>query len=336
MNFGGTIRINRVGLCIICALIILFIIYLSPKHFSLQSDKVNLRRLLLASIEAAERGGHEVIKVSKENNLNEEIKGKTKEGAKIPVTEADYRSHCVMYYGITKLFPSINVISEEKEGEKECKNLVPLDIEPRGNLGIHGLPDVEVEASEITVWIDPLDATQEYTEQLYNYVTTMVCVAYRGNPIIGVIHKPFGEEHKTVWAWVNKGKSPHLTFSKVKLKENEKPVIIVSRSHHGNVDKLVKKVFGENSEIIYAGGSGYKSLEVASGNVTAYIHKTAISKWDVCAGDAVIASLGGTFKTLSNKYLDYKANSGHVNTEGILATMFDHMVDNGKLIYTDV
>ncbi|XP_073977809.1 putative inositol monophosphatase 3 [Rhodnius prolixus] len=336
MNFGGTIRINRIGFCIICAVIILFVIYLTPKHLSFRSDKINLRRLLLASIEAAERGGLEVIKVSKESNINEEIKGKTKEGVKIPVTEADYRSHCVMYYGITKLFPSISVISEEKEGEKDCKNLVPLDIEPRGNLGIHGLPDVEVEASEITVWIDPLDATQEYTEHLYNYVTTMVCVAYRGNPIIGVIHKPFGDEHKTMWAWLNKGKSPHLIFAKDKLKENEKAVIIVSRSHHGNVDKFVKKVFGESAEIIYAGGSGYKSLEVASGNVTAYIHKTAISKWDVCAGDAIIASLGGTFKTLSNKYLDYKADSNHLNTEGILATMISNVADKGKVMYNDV
>lgn len=112
MNFGGTIRINRVGFCIICAVIILFVIYLTPKHLSLRSDKINLRRLLLASIEAAERGGLEVIKVSKESNINEEIKGKTKEGVKIPVTEADYRSHCVMYYGITKLFPSISVSSD--------------------------------------------------------------------------------------------------------------------------------------------------------------------------------------------------------------------------------
>lgn len=47
----------------------------------------------------------------------------------------------------------------------------------------------------------------------------MVCVAYRGNPIIGVIHKPFGDEHKTMWAWLNKGKSPHLIFAKDKLKE---------------------------------------------------------------------------------------------------------------------
>lgn len=40
----------------------------------------------------------------------------------------------------------------------------------------------------------------------------MVCVAVRGEPVIGVIHKPFNTESQTYWAWVGKAKSQNLKY----------------------------------------------------------------------------------------------------------------------------
>lgn len=45
----------------------------------------------------------------------------------------------------------------------------------------------------------------------------MVCIAVKGMPSIGVIHKPF-ESKQTYWAWTNHGSSSNLhTLSAVNI-----------------------------------------------------------------------------------------------------------------------
>ncbi len=100
-----------------------------------------------------------------------------------------------------KAFPALNVISEEDDPEPFDMNKIEQAPErnPEVDEIVPDSDDMAVPLDEIDVWIDPLDATQEYTENLLQYVTTMVCIAVRGQPIVGVIHKPF--EDRTAWAW---------------------------------------------------------------------------------------------------------------------------------------
>lgn len=164
----------------------------------------------------------------------------------------------------------------------------------------------------------------------------MVCVAVRGRPIIGVIHNPFTQ--KTSWAWSGKHLlSEDLTpfvqpsGSKWSKTPGSESVVIISRSHAGEVEKLVKEQLGQSTKVVSAGGAGYKVLEVASGKADAYIHSTRIKKWDICAGHAILEALGGQMTGLGDEVIDYEADSSMVNEFGVVAAFrHKYFIDHFK------
>jgi len=197
-----------------------------------------------------------------------------------------------------------------------------------------------VPIDEIDVWIDPLDATQEYTENLLEYVTTMVCIAINGFPAIGIIHKPFSD--KTAWGWagpdfvsqdVSDDIKTHFGTSDYRQHQDlSKAKIIVSRSHAGSVYEVARSAFGNNVNVTPAGGAGFKAWEVAKGSQDAYVHATLIKKWDICPGDALLGALGGKMTDLSGNEYDYSGRPAFVKAEGgVLATLHDHKAFLEKL-----
>ncbi|XP_004535247.1 putative inositol monophosphatase 3 [Ceratitis capitata] len=328
-KMGGTIRINRVPATIALVLVTILIVYFVNFHqderpalygMLRNQNKVNLRKLLIGAIQAAQRGGVEILDVASTRDLNERSKGKTDEGANDPFTDADGRSHCVMKEGLHRIFPRVKIYSEEDK--ESCTNVNTFDLDPTVLHETAVLPNELVDIKDVTVWIDPLDATQEFTEKLYQYVTTMVCVAVNGKPIIGVIHSPFIGQ--TAWAWVDHSMSEYLDSIHPIDADTSKPLITVSRSHAGSVKELTRNVFGENSEILTAAGAGYKVLQVISNNATAYLHSTKIKKWDICAGDAILNALGGVMTNLNDELIDYGPHGSAVNDQGLLATLKNH------------
>lgn len=185
-------------------------------------------------------------------------------------------------------------------------------------------------ADELTVWIDPLDATQEYTEgkedkSLLKFVTVMVCIAVRGYPIAGIIHEPFSGV--TNWGWVEHGISQTLQKHNPKPDGTKDLTVIYSRSHAGEVSKVASGTFGDSYNLheVVAGGSGYKVLEVLRGNADLYLHVTQIKKWDICAGNAVLNAARGKMTTLLGKEVDYSFKGNAVNEDGLLAAAPGHM-----------
>ncbi|KAM9323261.1 inositol monophosphatase 3 [Pholidichthys leucotaenia] len=284
-----------------------------------QKRMVNLRELLAASVEAAVLGGKEVKKVREGNSLEEKSKGKTNEGANELLTMGDLLSHRKMFHLLKNTFPGVLINSEEHDNTVDDTTAwsrnIPADILNTITGGI------EVPAESLTVWIDPLDATQEYSENLVKYVTTMVCVAVDGKPVIGVIHQPFTEF--TAWGFVGYGSNMHQRSF---YNPNPKRVI-VSRSHAGKVRSFIQRAFG-NTTVIEAGGAGYKTLSLLEmpknekypmDQADVYLHIVLIKKWDICAGAALLTALGGHMTTLKGEDINFSGDP--VNDAGLLASV---------------
>lgn len=324
------IRLSPLGVGVFCLLAVgvLYHLYagvITNRLAALrQRRKVDLRELLAVSVEAAVLGGREVKKVREENSLKEKSKGKTKEGANELLTMGDLQSHRKMYNLLKNTFPEVTVNSEEHDNMVDkaatWSRDIPADILDKIERG------QDVPSESVTVWIDPLDATQEYTENLVKYVTTMVCVAVDGKPVIGVIHQPF--TGFTAWAIVGQGSNmgPRSSYTV------SPPSVIVSRSHSGKVKNYIHDAFGNSTTITEAGGAGYKVLsllemparETASvDQADAYVHITFIKKWDICAGAALLTALGGHMTTLKGEDIDYSGDP--LNKGGLVASVgVDH------------
>lgn len=160
MNFGGAVHLNKTGIGVLCGLIVILIFYiLSTRDNStldkLESNLINLHRLLEVAIKAAENGGKEVLQVK--DTIKVGTKGLTKEGLPDSVTTADYLSHCSIVYTLRQYFPKVKIVSEE--AKTSCQNDQIVDY----TLHHLNLPNEVADIDDITVWIDPLDATYEYS-----------------------------------------------------------------------------------------------------------------------------------------------------------------------------
>lgn len=192
------------------------------------------------------------------------------------------------------------------------------------------------------MWIDPLDATQEYVEgkekpSLLGYVTVMICIAVRGIPIAGIINQPFSENSQgvTKWAWLTHGISDTLKAATMDKYASKDVTVTYSRSHAGEVAKLADSAFkNKGFKLVHeqAAGSGYKALQVVERKSNLYLHSTAIKKWDICAGNAILNTVGGKMTTLKGQEIDYSFNGSSLNKDGLVVAMTESTHSHQKYL----
>ena len=80
--------------------------------------------------------------------------------------------------------------------------------------------------------------------------------------------------------------------------------------------------------VVSAGGAGYKVTQLLEQRAHAYVHRTKIKKWDLCAGDALLRAAGGVLSDWKGERVKYGGpiarklkNSDVVVASGVLAAL---------------
>ncbi len=245
-----------------------------------------------------------IVEIAESGKFDEKNKGNLPSGVTDPLTKADLESHKIITTSIRAKYPDVALVSEEKDHATDKQHITP-PLVPQADLdeldkSLAKLKGDAVDAADVVVWIDPLDATKEFTQGLQEYVTVMACIVVSGIPVGGVVHFPF--QRRTLWAWAAADSAAGGGVHNITLPGGQRwpPTsndetwkskgarIIVSRSHAGSVESDAQKAGVKVQKVTPAGGAGYKVAEVLRGAQDVYMHSTAIKKWDICAGDALL------------------------------------------------
>lgn len=280
-----------------------------------------LLQVLASSVAIADRAGQIVRDVMAGGKLG--IVEKT--GKNDLQTEADRSAQNCILASLAKQFPSLKVVGEE--GELDCSQ-IPADwvVEARSE-AVFDLECpaayVDIPLEEMTVWVDPLDGTAEYTQGLLDHVTVLIGIAVGQTAVAGVIHQPY-------WNYKNKGSTLGRTFYGLvgagvagitahPLPSGQR-IITTTRSHGTGLIQDTLDLL-EPTEVLRVGGAGHKVLLLLEGVAHAYVFPSpGCKKWDTCAPEAILHAMGGRLTDMWGNTYQYHATVEHRNGEGVLAT----------------
>ncbi len=211
-----------------------------------------------------------------------------------PITEADRRAHDCIVEGLTELYPTIPILSEESTA---------VDYQLRRSWSLYWL-------------VDPLDGTKEFISRNGEFSVNIALIK-DGEPVIGVVHVPV--LGVTYLGQAGAVASKRLAGSDA-IAINTRPLaspmrVVASRHHRGaEVDKLlatIKSAHGEPE--VVSMGSSLKMCLLAEGAADIYPRLGPTSEWDTAAAHAVLRAAGGEIVDLNFKPLRYNQKSSLLN-----------------------
>ncbi len=193
------------------------------------------------------------------------------------VTEIDVEMQKVIVNGIKKKYPEHSIIAEESE--------------------------FEINNSDYTWYIDPLDGTNNYFYGVPIYGIS-IGLFYKASPKIGAIYFP----HSRELFYAERGKGAFMNSERTFVSKRgiSKAMVLTTsqisatgRKVTQSLDKVRQKTFDYRA----FGCATYALMLLASGKADAYIMYKA-KPWDVAAGFLILEEAGGKITDLDGRRWD--------------------------------
>ncbi len=287
-----------------------------------QTNGFQISQLLSTCVFACERGclAIRTVQASRESAGSGDtfkVELKDKNDPRSALTEADHAAHIAITASLRKTWDAssetLNIVCEEDDGN--CEDAVLAYMNDVNNLPLPKdlLDDdigetTDIDASDITIFVDPLDGTREFVEGRLSNCQVLVGIAVGGEAIAGAIGIPFpsddmNTEPTIVYGIADFGtgvKGSPLTRGPFPL-DRHIDGLRFPRPHYATGDsnapvmtackKAAIKRYG-GSNVIY-GGAGNKILAAALGEVACSIQHKIGGPWDLCAPEAILKAMGG-------------------------------------------
>ena len=210
-----------------------------------------------------------------------------------PVTAADMIAHNTICEHLTKLTPSIPILSEESS---------------------------DVSFSDSYKWqqywlVDPLDGTREFIKRNDEFSVNIALIEGH-RAILGVVLIPVTGICYT--ASVNHGAYKHHNdgdTNQISVRKTDSNNIIVAGSHsHGNKQQnaFIQKL--NNPEVLSI-GSSLKFCVIAEGKADIYPRFGSTSEWDTAAAQIIVEEAGGIVVDMNFNQLKYNTKESILNPE---------------------
>ena len=228
-----------------------------------------------------------------------------------PQTLADIAAQKVILGSLARAFPGLRLVGEEGDVPASATDLVTPSLQlVDGGRFPEQLRSVPL--SSVTVYIDPLDGTKEFTLGHTEGVTLLIGFTIDDRAVAGVIGQPF--TGNVVWGAVGVGvegvkhhdvhnyhdQDPASSMLDTTTPSTPLPasaptsrIIVTTRSHFTPVlSSLLTRL--QPTALVRSGGAGSKTLLLLSRQVDCYYFPSfGLKWWDVVACQAVVEAAGG-------------------------------------------